>query len=99
MFLPIEVRVHNNEPIESALRRFKRECEKDRLMAEIKRRSYFESPSEKRQKKLAEAKRKQRQQAKREERLKRTSFRRKYSRPQHSGSRFSQNAAHHRRSK
>ena len=95
--MPIEVRVHNNEPIESALRRSKRECEKDRLMAEIKRRSHFESPSEKRQKKLAEARRKQHQQAKREERLKRTSFRRKYSRPQHSDSHFSHNTAHDRR--
>jgi small subunit ribosomal protein S21 len=52
------VKVRENESIEEALRRFKRECERDGIMQEIKRREYFESPSVKRKKKSAEIKRK-----------------------------------------
>lgn len=56
----IGIKVRENETIDEALRRFKRECERDGIMQEIKRREYYESPSVRRKKKLAEAKRKMR---------------------------------------
>lgn len=52
------IKVRENESIEDALRRFKRECERNGIMQEIKRREYYESPSVRRKKKLAELKRK-----------------------------------------
>lgn len=60
-----EIRIRENESIESALRRFKRQCEREGILSEIKKREFFESPSEKRKKRIAAAKRKQ----KRETRL------------------------------
>jgi small subunit ribosomal protein S21 len=58
-----EVRVRENESIDEALRRFKRECEKAGIMQEIKKREYYESPSVKRKKKMQEIKRKYRKKA------------------------------------
>ena len=55
-----EVKIRENESIDAALRRFKRECERAGLMTEIKKREYYESPSVRRKRKAAEAKRKQR---------------------------------------
>jgi len=55
-----EVKVGEHESIDEALRRFKRECERAGLMTEIKKREYYESPSVRRKRKIAEAKRKQR---------------------------------------
>ena len=52
------VKVREGETIEEALRRFKRECERNGIMQEIKRREYFESPSAKKKRKLAESRRK-----------------------------------------
>ena len=52
------VKVREGESIEDALRRFKRECERNGIMQEIKRREYFESPSAKLKRKLAESRRK-----------------------------------------
>ena len=54
----VTIRVRENESIEEALRRFKRECERDGIMQEIKKREYYESPSVRRKKKSAELKRK-----------------------------------------
>lgn len=54
-----EVRIREHESIDEALRRFKRECERAGLMTEIKRREYYESPSVRKKRKIAEAKRKQ----------------------------------------
>ncbi len=54
----VVIRVRDNESIEDALRRFKRECERDGIMQEIKKREYYESPSVRRKKKSAELKRK-----------------------------------------
>ena len=39
------VKVRDGESIEEALRRFKRECERNGIMQEIKRREYYEPPS------------------------------------------------------
>ena len=40
-----EVRVRENEPFDVALRRFKRSCEKAGIMAEVRRREYYEKPT------------------------------------------------------
>ena len=49
------VRVRDNEPFEVALRRFKRTCEKAGILAEIRRREYYEKPTEMRKRKQAAA--------------------------------------------
>jgi small subunit ribosomal protein S21 len=52
-----EVRIRENEPLESALRRFKRQCARAGVLAEVRKREHYEKPSVKRKKK-AEAARK-----------------------------------------
>ena len=54
-----EVRVKENESVESALKRFKRPCARAGVMAEVRKREHYEKPSVKRKKK-AEAARKRR---------------------------------------
>lgn len=49
------VRVKENENIDAALRRFKRACEKAGTQAELRRREYYEKPTEKRKRKGAAA--------------------------------------------
>ncbi len=46
-----EVRVKENESLDSALRRFKRSCAKSGVMAEVRKREHYEKPSVKRKKK------------------------------------------------
>ena len=46
-----EVRVKDNESLDSALRRFKRKCAKSGVMSEIRKREHYEKPSVKRKKK------------------------------------------------
>ena len=46
-----EVRVGKNESLESALKRFKRSCAKDGVIAEVRKREHYEKPSVKRKKK------------------------------------------------
>jgi small subunit ribosomal protein S21 len=50
------IRVRDNESIESAIRRFKKLCEKAGILAELRKREHYEKPSVKRKRK--EAKRK-----------------------------------------
>ena len=52
-----EVRVKENESLESALRRFKRQCARAGVIQEVRKREHYEKPSVKRKKK-AEAARK-----------------------------------------
>ena len=52
-----EVRVKENESLDSALRRFKRQCARSGVLAEVRKREHYEKPSVKRKKK-AEAARK-----------------------------------------
>ena len=52
-----ELRVRENESLESALRRFKRSCARSGVIAEVRKREHYEKPSVKRKKK-AEAARK-----------------------------------------
>ncbi|MBN1622603.1 MAG: 30S ribosomal protein S21 [Endomicrobiales bacterium] len=56
----VNVRVRDGENIEDAIRRFKRECERNGIMQEIKKREYYKPPSVVRKEKKAEAKRKMR---------------------------------------
>ena len=46
-----EIRVKENESLDSALRRFKRQCAKSGVMAEVRKREHYEKPSVKRKKK------------------------------------------------
>ena len=61
----VVVKVRDGENIEEALRRFKRECERNGIMQEIRKREFYESPSVRRKKKQAEARRKLRRRMKR----------------------------------
>lgn len=49
------VRVRENESFESALRRFKKQCEKAGILSEIKKREHYDKPSVKRKKKAIAA--------------------------------------------
>ena len=46
-----EIRIKENESIDSALRRFKRSCAKAGTLSELRKREHYESPSVKRRKK------------------------------------------------
>ena len=46
-----EVRVGKNESLDTALKRFKRSCAKDGVIAEVRKRGHYEKPSVKRKKK------------------------------------------------
>ena len=46
-----EIRVKENETIDSVLRRFKRSCAKSGVLAELRKRECYEKPSVKRKKK------------------------------------------------
>lgn len=50
------VRVKDNEPIESAIRRFKKQCEKAGILAELRKREHYEKPSVRRKRKALAAK-------------------------------------------
>ncbi|MDR0956529.1 MAG: 30S ribosomal protein S21 [Endomicrobium sp.] len=54
----VNVRVREGESIEDAIRRFKRECERNGVMQEIKKREFYKPPSVLKKEKLAEVKRK-----------------------------------------
>lgn len=53
-----EVRVGDNEPFESALKRFNKKVQQDGVLSEARRREHFEKPSVKRKKKEATKRRK-----------------------------------------
>jgi small subunit ribosomal protein S21 len=46
-----EIRVKDNESLDSALRRFKRQCARSGVLAEVRKREHYEKPSVKRKKK------------------------------------------------
>ncbi|MBR6736011.1 MAG: 30S ribosomal protein S21 [Oscillospiraceae bacterium] len=46
-----EIRVKENESLDSALRRFKRQCAKSGVLQEVRKREHYEKPSVKRKKK------------------------------------------------
>ena len=46
-----EVKLRENETLESALKRFKRSCAKAGVLSEVRKREHYEKPSVKRKKK------------------------------------------------
>ena len=46
-----EIRIKDNESLESALRRFKKQCARAGVIAEVRKREAYEKPSVKRKKK------------------------------------------------
>ncbi|KNF09352.1 30S ribosomal protein S21 [Gottschalkia purinilytica] len=53
-----EIRVGENETLENALKRFKRQCARAGVLAEARKREHYEKPSVKRKKKSEAARRK-----------------------------------------
>ncbi|WP_096085512.1 30S ribosomal protein S21 [Agaribacterium haliotis] len=49
------VKLKENEPFDIALRRFKRSCEKAGILAEVRRREFYEKPTAVRKRKAAAA--------------------------------------------
>ena len=49
------VRIRENEYFDSALRRFKRACEKAGILTELRRREFYEKPTQERKRKKAAA--------------------------------------------
>ena len=46
-----EVKLKENESLDNALRRFKKQCARSGILTEVKRREHYEQPSVKRKKK------------------------------------------------
>lgn len=55
-----EIKVGDNESLENALKRFKRQCARSGVMGEARKRKYYEKPSVKRKLKSEEARKKKR---------------------------------------
>ena len=49
------VRVREGESMQSALKRFKRQCEKAGILSEVRKREFYEKPSVRRKRKAAAA--------------------------------------------
>jgi len=61
-----EIRVNDNESIESALRRFKRKVQQEDIIKEIKKHSFYMKPGDKKRAKQALAQKRQRKKIRRE---------------------------------
>lgn len=46
-----EIRIKENESLDNALRRFKKQCAKSGVLSELRKREHYEKPSVKRKKK------------------------------------------------
>ncbi|MBT9172860.1 MAG: 30S ribosomal protein S21 [Syntrophomonadaceae bacterium] len=55
-----QIKVGKNETLDSAIRRFKRQCAKTGVLAEVRKREHYEKPSVKRKKKSEAARKKKR---------------------------------------
>ena len=49
------VKVKENEPVDIAIRRFKRACEKAGVLADVRKKEFFEKPTQERKRKKAAA--------------------------------------------
>ncbi|MCR5661465.1 MAG: 30S ribosomal protein S21 [bacterium] len=56
----METIVNEGEPIEVALKRFRRQCQKEGVLAEVKKREFYDKPSVRRKKKAIAARRRRR---------------------------------------
>ena len=52
------VRVRESDSFENALKRFKKQCEKEGILSEVKKREHYEKPSIKKNKKALAARKK-----------------------------------------
>lgn len=52
------VRVRESDSFENALKRFKKQCEKEGILSEIKKREHYDKPSVKKKKKAIAARKK-----------------------------------------
>jgi small subunit ribosomal protein S21 len=52
------VRVRESEPFENALRKFKKQCEREGILSDVKKREYYDKPSVKKKKKMIAAQKK-----------------------------------------
>jgi small subunit ribosomal protein S21 len=62
-----EVRLQEGEPLENALRRFKRKVQQEDIIKEVKRHSFYLKPGEKRRLKEALARKRNRKKARKEQ--------------------------------
>jgi small subunit ribosomal protein S21 len=51
------VRIHEDEPFEIALKKFKRKCIRDGIFSEVRKRRHYEKPSIKKRRKIESARR------------------------------------------
>ena len=61
-----KVEVKKEESIEKALRKFKSKLRKEGILEEMRKREFYEKPSERRRKEMARAKRREKERAKEE---------------------------------
>ena len=62
------VKLKENEPFDVALRRFKRSCEKAGVLAEVRRKEFYEKPTSARKRKAAAAVKRHAKKVQREQR-------------------------------
>ncbi len=62
-----EVRLHEGESLENALRRFKRKVQQEDIIKEVKRHSYYLKPGERKRVKQALARKRNRKKSRREQ--------------------------------
>jgi small subunit ribosomal protein S21 len=62
-----EVRLQEGEPLENALRRFKRKVQSEEIIREVKRHSYYLKPGERRRVKQALARKRARKKIRKED--------------------------------
>jgi small subunit ribosomal protein S21 len=67
VFQLAEVRVQEGEPLENALRRFKRKVQQEDIIKEVKRHSFYLKPGEKKRVKEALARKRNRKKARKEQ--------------------------------
>jgi len=51
----IRIRARTNESVDQMLKRFKKLCEKEGIIKELKRTSYYEKPSERKRRRMRKA--------------------------------------------
>ena len=66
-FFLAEVKVQEGEPLENALRRFKRKVQTEDIIKEVKRHSFYLKPGEKKRVKAALARKRNRKKARKEQ--------------------------------
>ena len=52
------IRVRESDSLENALKRFKKQCEKEGILSEVKKREHYDKPSVKKKKKAIAARKK-----------------------------------------